>query len=91
MHGDTGDNADADLANLAPSRPVKRSFSVSGHRTSISLEAAFWRAFRDLCEKDGRSLASMVAEIDRTRGSAGLSGAVRVWILKQYMHRRKCD
>ena len=75
------------VANFAASRPVKRSFSVAGHKTSISLEAAFWDAFRDLCEQDGRSLASVVAEIDRARGDAGLSGAVRVWILARYRAR----
>jgi len=70
------------------SRPVKRSFSIAGHRTSISLEAAFWDAFRELCREDGISMAAMLARIDRERGSAaGLSGAVRVWILQRFRAR----
>lgn len=79
---------DAGKAGLPASRPVKRSFSIAGHRTSISLEAAFWDAFRELCQEDGVAMAAMLAEIDRERGSAaGLSGAVRVWILQRYRAR----
>ena len=71
-----------------PSRPVKRSFSIAGHRTSISLEAAFWEAFRELCEADGVTMAARLAEIDRARGDqSGLSGAVRVWVLARYRSR----
>lgn len=74
----------ADVSALA-SRPIKRSFSIAGHRTSISLEAAFWDAFRELCEADGIAMAARLAEIDRARGhQSGLSGAVRVWILARY-------
>ena len=66
-------------------RPIKRSFSIAGHRTSISLEAAFWDAFRDLCHDDGIAMAAMLARIDRERGSAsGLSSAVRIWVLQRY-------
>ena len=73
------------VSDLQASRPVKRSFSIAGHRTSISLEAAFWDAFRELCREDNVSMAAMLAAIDRERGSAaGLSGAVRVWILQRY-------
>lgn len=69
-------------------RPVKRSFSIAGHRTSISLEAAFWDAFRELCQSDGVAMAAMLARIDRERGSAaGLSSAVRVWVLQRYRER----
>ncbi len=70
---------------LDASRPIKRSFSIAGHRTSISLEAAFWDAFRELCAADGVAMAARLAEIDRARGDqSGLSGAVRVWILARY-------
>lgn len=80
----TADIPSPEMAALA-SRPVKRSFSIAGHRTSISLEAAFWEAFRELCEADGVAMAARLAEIDRARGDqSGLSGAVRVWILARY-------
>jgi predicted DNA-binding ribbon-helix-helix protein len=78
------DTDSSEVTTLA-SRPVKRSFSIAGHRTSISLEAAFWEAFRELCEADGVAMAQRLAEIDRARGDqSGLSGAVRVWVLARY-------
>lgn len=63
-------------------RPVKHSFSIAGHRTSISLEAAFWAALRAAAAAQSRSVASLIAEVDRRRGDAGLSSAVRVWLLE---------
>ena len=78
--------------SLGASRPDKRSFSIAGHRTSISLEAAFWDAFRELCDADGVAMAARLAEIDRARGDqSGLSGAVRVWILARYRHQAGTD
>ena len=62
-------------------RPVKRSFSIRGHRTSISLEHAFWEGLKDAAARERISLAALIARIDETRGAAGLSSAVRVWIL----------
>ena len=62
-------------------RPVKRSFSIRGHKTSISLEAAFWEALREAAAREGQPMAALVAEIDSHRGAAGLSSAVRVWLL----------
>ncbi len=62
-------------------RPVKRSFSIRGHRTSISLEHAFWEALKEAAARERISLAALVARIDENRGAAGLSSAVRVWIL----------
>ena len=64
-------------------RPVKRSFSIKGHRTSISLESAFWDELKAAAHEDGRPLAQLIAEIDEGRGGAGLSSAVRVWLLNR--------
>jgi predicted DNA-binding ribbon-helix-helix protein len=66
------------------SRPVKRSFTIAGHKTSISLEAAFWEALKDLAAAEGLSTAELVARIDKGRSGTGLSGAVRVAILEYY-------
>jgi predicted DNA-binding ribbon-helix-helix protein len=66
------------------SRPVKRSFTISGHRTSISLETAFWEALKSVAAKETVSVAALIARIDKARGKAGLSSAVRVWILQHY-------
>lgn len=62
-------------------RPVKRSFSIRGHRTSISLEQPFWEALKEAAARERISLAALIARIDERRGDAGLSSAVRVWIL----------
>ncbi|HUS97796.1 MAG TPA: ribbon-helix-helix domain-containing protein [Hyphomicrobiaceae bacterium] len=71
----------------APSRPVKRSFTIAGHRTSISLENAFWHALNDIARMEHKSLASIVSSIDSNRGSAGLSGSVRVWVLDYFRNK----
>ncbi len=68
-------------------RPVKRSFSLRGHQTSISLEQPFWDALKDAAEKEGKTTAAIVAEIDEKRGNSGLSGAVRMWILAYFRGR----
>ena len=65
-------------------RPIKRSFSLRGHRTSISLEAPFWEGLREAALREGISLAALVAKIDENRGNAGLSSAVRVFILDYF-------
>ncbi len=67
-------------------RPVKRSFSLQGHRTSISLETPFWDALKEAAAREGISLASLVARIDANRDGCGLSGAVRIWVL-DYVRR----
>ncbi|MGL4396129.1 MAG: ribbon-helix-helix domain-containing protein [Hyphomicrobium sp.] len=64
-------------------RPVKRSFSIRGHRTSISLESEFWQALKTAAAADGVSLAALIARIDASRADAGLSSAVRVWLLRR--------
>lgn len=68
-------------------RPVKRSFSIDGHRTSISLEAEFWNALKVAAAEDGATLAALVGAIDKQRGQAGLSSAVRVWLLHRLEER----
>jgi predicted DNA-binding ribbon-helix-helix protein len=64
------------------SRPRKISVVIDSHPTSLSLEPEFWDAFVDLCKKDGTRLADGLAAIDHER-DGGLSGAVRLWVLKR--------
>jgi len=66
------------------SRPVKRSFSIRGHRTSISLEAAFWEALKEVAARENVTLAGLVARIDEARGNTGLSSAVRLYVLDHF-------
>ncbi|WP_374444250.1 ribbon-helix-helix domain-containing protein [Stella sp.] len=60
----------------------KHSVVIAGHRTSISLESAFWDGLRAIAAADGRSVASLVTEIDRRR-TGTLSGAIRVYVLQR--------
>ena len=65
-------------------RPVKRSFTIGGHRTSISLEAPFWEALKAAAARENIPLARLVARIDQERAGSGLSSTVRVWLLAYY-------
>ncbi|MFV0298913.1 MAG: ribbon-helix-helix domain-containing protein [Hyphomicrobiaceae bacterium] len=65
-------------------RPVKRSFTIGGHRTSISLETQFWEALREIARVENTSLSRLVQRIDEQRGASGLSSAVRIWILNYF-------
>lgn len=67
---------------------IKRSVVVAGHRTSISLEAAFWDELAAIAVRRGLSLNALVSEIDGTRGEvANLSSAVRLYILDDLRRR----
>lgn len=69
-------------------RPVKHSVTLKGHRTSISLEDDFWRALRDIAERQGKPINALVAEIDVARGAEmGLASAIRVYVLKDLQAR----
>ncbi|MGH6818052.1 MAG: ribbon-helix-helix domain-containing protein [Methylovirgula sp.] len=59
----------------------KHSLTIAGHRTSISLERAFWDDLCQIAARRGRSIAALVAEIDATRGPANLCSAIRVYVL----------
>jgi predicted DNA-binding ribbon-helix-helix protein len=61
---------------------AKYSLAIAGHRTSISLEQAFWDGLRGLAAERGMSIAALVAEIDADRGVANLSSAIRVFVLE---------
>ena len=63
--------------------PVKRSLTLRGHRTSVTLEDAFWREFRRLAAERGHGINALAAEIDEARGEVGLASAIRVWVLTE--------
>ncbi len=64
-------------------RPRKRSLTLRGHRTSVSLEDEFWEAFRDCAEAEGKPLNQLAAEIDEDRGvELGLASAIRLYVLR---------
>lgn len=66
----------------ASSAIVKHSLAIAGHRTSVSLERAFWDGLKQIAAERGQSLAALVATIDAQRGEANLSSAIRVFVLK---------
>lgn len=67
--------------NHPSGRIVKRSVAIAGHRTSVSLEEAFWDVLKRIAAAQGCSLAALVARVDAERGSANLSSALRVFAL----------
>ncbi|MFV0360397.1 ribbon-helix-helix domain-containing protein [Tropicimonas sp.] len=70
------------------SRPVKRSLTLSGHRTSVSLEEPFWQAFREIARQRGKPINALAFEIDRERGlETGLASAIRLFVLREYQQR----
>ena len=63
-------------------RPKKRSLTLKGHRTSVSLEDAFWAEFRAIAATQSRPINDLCAEIDATRGpDLGLASAIRLFVL----------
>ena len=66
---------------------VKRSVSIAGHRTSVSLEAPFWDALKEIAEKRRISVQQIIGEIDAGRGAQNLSSAIRVFVLAEARRR----
>jgi len=65
--------------------PKKHSLTLQGHRTSVSLEPEFWRAFREIAAAEGKGLNALAAEIDAARcAEVGLASAIRVYVLAWY-------
>ena len=70
---------------LAPTRPVKHSLTLRGHRTSVSLEAEFWQAFRDIANDRDITINALAIEIDEARETdIGLASAIRVYVLNHF-------
>ena len=59
----------------------KRSVTIDGHRTSVSLEDAFWTELLAIAERRGLSLNALVAAIDHDRSPGNLSSALRLYVL----------
>jgi predicted DNA-binding ribbon-helix-helix protein len=71
-----------------PERPVKHSLTLRGHRTSVSLEAEFWVAFRDIATARGVTLNALAIEVDEARQTTiGLASAIRVFVLNHYENK----
>ena len=62
---------------------VKRSIVIVGHKTSVSLEDAFWNGLKDIAKKYDMNLSDIVADIDSRRRYGNLSSAIRLFVLEQ--------
>ena len=62
---------------------IKRSVTVAGHRTSVTLESAFWDSLKDIAHTRGLSVNTLIAEVDQQQPE-NLSSALRVFVLDYY-------
>ncbi len=70
------------MTNEAGTRVVKRSLTIAGHSTSVSLEDAFWRRLQAIAAERGLSVNALAAESDARRNKANLSSALRIFVLE---------
>ncbi len=63
---------------------VKRSIVITGHKTSVSLEDAFWTGLKDIATARNQTLSELVASIDADRRQGNLSSAIRLFVLDHY-------
>jgi predicted DNA-binding ribbon-helix-helix protein len=66
------------------SQVIKRSIVIAGHKTSVSLEEAFWRSLKEIARERGTTLSELVASIDSNRRHGNLSSAIRLFVLDHY-------
>jgi len=65
---------------------VKRSIIIGGHKTSVSLEHAFWQAFKDIAALRNMTLSDLLMSIDAERNGK-LSSAIRLFVLEFYRNQ----
>jgi len=63
---------------------VKRSIVIAGHKTSVSLEDAFWRCLKEIANGRDMTLSDLVATVDTDRRHGNLSSAIRLFVLDHY-------
>ena len=66
---------------------IKRSIVIAGHKTSVSLEDAFWKGLKEIAIGRDKTLSDLVAEIDTGRPHGNLSSAIRLFVLDHYRSR----
>jgi predicted DNA-binding ribbon-helix-helix protein len=76
------------IKQLDLNRPQKHSLTLRGHRTSVSLEAPFWKGFIEIAHLENVPINVLAAQIDASRGTdAGLASAIRVFVLTWHQSR----
>ncbi len=63
---------------------IKRSIVIAGHKTSVSLEDAFWKGLKEIAGGRDMTLSELVASIDTDRRHGNLSSAIRLFVLDYY-------
>lgn len=66
---------------------VKRSIVIAGHKTSVSLEDAFWKGLKEIASGRDMTLSDLVATIDSERQHGNLSSAIRLYVLDFYRNQ----
>jgi predicted DNA-binding ribbon-helix-helix protein len=66
---------------------VKRSIVIAGHKTSVSLEDAFWKSLKEIAIGRGVTLSNLVTSIDVERRHGNLSSCLRLFVLDFHCHR----
>src|SRR5258707_9632707 len=67
---------------------IKRSIVIAGHKTSVSLEDAFWQGLKEIADERSMTLSDLVSTIDTDRRHGNLSSAIRLFVLDHYRNHR---
>jgi predicted DNA-binding ribbon-helix-helix protein len=73
------------------SQVVKRSIVIAGHKTSVSLEDAFWKGLKEIAAARNIPLSDLVSTIDNERQHGNLSSAIRLFVLDYYRAQAGAD
>ncbi len=87
MRNDQNGDQRGEPGSLREYAVVKRSVVVGGHKTSVSLEDAFWTGLKDIAMRRGLTLSTQIASIDTTRRTGNLSSAIRLYVLEHFRTR----
>ena len=68
---------------------IKRSIVIAGHKTSVSLEDAFWKGLKEIADDRDVTLSDLVSSIDTDRQHGNLSSAIRLFVLDHYRNPRR--
>lgn len=70
---------------------VKRSVTIDGHKTSVSLEDAFWEGLKKIAEEQRSGVSKMVEKINSSRDHGNLCSAIRVYVLRHFQESNPAD
>jgi predicted DNA-binding ribbon-helix-helix protein len=81
------DSMETGCGGTMKSTIVKHSIVIDGHKTSVSLEDAFWSELKEIAHTQQATLSALVAKIDETRQHGNLSSAIRLYVLEYFRTR----